>query len=303
MLEHLIKCKSNNVLVSFSGGRTSAFMCHMMLNSPTWNTKNLVFVFANTGRERDETLEFVDRVDREYGLNLVWVEALVNPERGVGTSYTLTNFKDAKRNGEPFEEVIKKYGIPNYTKPHCTRELKLRPIHAYMKSLYGKDYVTALGIRLDEVRRAGAYDDNFVYPLIPETVRVKQVRDFWNEQAFDLKLKDYEGNCDFCWKKSKRKKMTLLQENFHITTWWKNMEDLYAEVDDEKYYFNRSNQSITDLIKEAEAGFVPVTDEFWKDEKNDDMDFEKECACFNVHSEEYIAIIKEDTPLKGEGYY
>src|SRR5690349_17014058 len=113
MLDSLIECKSDNVLVSFSGGRTSAYMCHLMLNDPYWSSKNLVFVFANTGKEREETLKFVDRCDRFFGLNLVWVEAKVVHEHGVGTTYTVTNFKDAKRNGEPFEETIRKYGIPN----------------------------------------------------------------------------------------------------------------------------------------------------------------------------------------------
>jgi len=64
----------------------------------------------------------------------------------------MTNFTTACRDGEPFEAVIKKYGIPNMDFPHCTRELKIRPIHAFAKVYFGSvDYVSAIGIRADEV--------------------------------------------------------------------------------------------------------------------------------------------------------
>lgn len=280
MFEDLVKCDTNNVLVSFSGGRTSAYMCVHMLSDPKWMHKNLVFVFANTGKEREETLKFVDECDKQFKLNLVWVEAVVYHGERKGTGYTLTNFENAKRNGEPFEESIKKYGIPNQTKPHCTRELKLRPIHAYMKEHYGKDYVSALGIRFDEMRRVNKTDRKLVYPLIPMGVSVKHIREFWNNLSFDLGLKDYEGNCDLCWKKSKRKKLTLLKENPTIGDWWTDMENKYGEVDGQVYNFHRSNDSTAILMDASKQEFVLVTDPYWKDDENADMDDESSCACF-----------------------
>jgi len=39
----------------------------------------------------------------------------------------LVTFETASRNGEPFEEMIQKYGITNMQSPQCTRNLKGLP--------------------------------------------------------------------------------------------------------------------------------------------------------------------------------
>ena len=52
-----------NLLVSFSGGETSAFMAQWLNNHyEEYGYKNIVFVFANTGLENEQTLEFVERM-------------------------------------------------------------------------------------------------------------------------------------------------------------------------------------------------------------------------------------------------
>ena len=73
------------IVVSFSGGRTSAFMCRFIQEHPKYKNYQKIFVFANTGKERDETLQFVDKCDKEMKLALIWLEAVVNPEKGKGT--------------------------------------------------------------------------------------------------------------------------------------------------------------------------------------------------------------------------
>ncbi|SAK88039.1 hypothetical protein AWB76_06270 [Caballeronia temeraria] len=118
------------LLVSFSGGRTSAYMSKL-LKAKYADKYELLFVFANTGQEHENTLIFVDRCDKEFGLNLVWVEAEVIHEARKGTSFRQVTFDTASRAGEPYEQIIRKYGIPNRNFPHCNRELKLRPIYAY----------------------------------------------------------------------------------------------------------------------------------------------------------------------------
>lgn len=53
----MIKNPKQKILVSFSGGETSAFMINWLLkNMPEYEYK---FVFANTGEENEETLVFV----------------------------------------------------------------------------------------------------------------------------------------------------------------------------------------------------------------------------------------------------
>jgi 3'-phosphoadenosine 5'-phosphosulfate sulfotransferase (PAPS reductase)/FAD synthetase len=142
------------ILISFSGGRTSAFMCWFMLNS--WKERDkyeMVVVFANTGKERQETLDFVRSCDRYFGFKTVWVEAVINSISGEGTTHRIVDFNTADRVGNPFEFMIAKYGMPNQNAPHCSRELKKQPIKSYARSIRWFDYQTALGIRTDEPKR------------------------------------------------------------------------------------------------------------------------------------------------------
>ena len=110
-----------NLLVSFSGGETSAFMAQWLnRHYKEYGYKRIVFVFANTGLENEETLEFVKACDEYFGLNIHWLEAKVVFEKGVGTGYNEVDFESANRDGKPFEDMIKKYGIPNQANLHCT---------------------------------------------------------------------------------------------------------------------------------------------------------------------------------------
>ena len=236
-----------NLQVSFSGGRTSGYMAYM-LKKYCSNMFNLFFVFANTGQEREETLEFVDMCDKHFGLSVVWVEAVVDPEKGKGTRHRVVDFKTASRDGEPFEDVIKKYGISNKSYPHCTRELKLAPMLSFSK-IFG-EYKTAIGIRADEYRRV-RNDENIIYPLVDMWLTDKaMVNDFWGEQPFDLKLRDYEGNCSWCWKKSNKKLFRLIDERPEIFDFPRRMEKLYqmAGASGNKQVFFRKHLSTNDLF-------------------------------------------------------
>jgi 3'-phosphoadenosine 5'-phosphosulfate sulfotransferase (PAPS reductase)/FAD synthetase len=113
----------------------------------------MLFIFANTGDEEEKTLEFINRCSIGWNLNIVWVESVVHHNERKGSTYKVVDFKTASRNRGPFEEIIKKYGIPNQNFPHCNRELKLAPINSYVKSLGWKNYKTAIGIRSDEFDR------------------------------------------------------------------------------------------------------------------------------------------------------
>lgn len=64
------------MVVSFSGGQTSAFMCDFLMQNYA-DAYEFHFVFANTGREHEETLIFADKVDKLFGLNLVWLEGVI----------------------------------------------------------------------------------------------------------------------------------------------------------------------------------------------------------------------------------
>jgi hypothetical protein len=225
--------EKKKLLVSFSGGETSAYMAQWLKKNKS-DVYDMVFVFANTGEENEETLRFADKCDKEFKLNLVWVEAVVHHNERKGTSHRIVNYQTASRKGEPFEQVIKKYGIPNQMFPHCNREMKLRPIHSYIKNSLGwDDYYTAIGIRYDEIDRmvADRSTYNVIYPLI-ENIRMTKpkINFWWDNYKFRLNLKGYQGNCKTCWKKSKNNLFKIANENPKHFEFFKEMEDKYSLV-------------------------------------------------------------------------
>jgi hypothetical protein len=230
------------------------------------NTNQIITLFANTGQEAEQTLEFVDRCDREFELNLVWVEADVNPESGKGTQAKVVNFQAASRKGEPFEKVIAKYGIPNPTNFVCTRELKITPMQNYLRSVgWAKNtYSTAIGIRVDELDRMT--DDpelnNIVYPLIDWGIDKPTINRFWRDKPFRLNLKSWEGNCKTCWKKSDRKLFTIAKEHPEWFDFFAEMEEKYSNHLPEgkqnarvkpPYFFFRHYRSVEKIIEQSKT--------------------------------------------------
>lgn len=244
--------------ISFSGGRTSAYMTKMLLDHYS-DKYDFIVTFANTGLEHEKTLEFINNCDKYFGFNTVWLEANVKHGERIGTSFNIVNFETASRKGEPFEEVIKKYGIPNQAYPHCTRELKLSVMRSYLSSI-GIDHKkikTAIGIREDETRRVSKQQElnNIVYPLIDDFPVDKQdVLQWWSKQDFDLDIPEYLGNCIGCWKKSFKKNFKTLDENPDALNFYLKMEEKYPNIGNKAEHqvnrvFFRGNTSTKSLIQ------------------------------------------------------
>ena len=184
------------LLISFSGGRTSAYMTKLILDRYS-DKFDIKVLFANTGKEREETYQFTKLCDENFGFPTVWLEAIINPESGKGVQAKEVDFYSAERDGKIFEEMIKKFGIPNLMFMHCTRVLKTQTMEAYLRSIGWKKYYRAIGIRSDEMDRVNAKwkKQRIVYPLISWIPTTKlDVNEFWLKQSFDLQLKSYEGN-------------------------------------------------------------------------------------------------------------
>ena len=206
------------ILLSFSGGRTSAFMVLFVLTHDTFKNHRKIVVFANTGRERNETLEFVNNCDKHFNFDTVWVEAEIPEKYGDGGTFRVVTFETATRITDteedfkkgtfktPFNQLFrKKKKLPNHMIRDCTLYLKLIPIKKYLQSLGVKRYYTALGIRADEPTRVRRNNDK-IFPLVDDVqATLPFIRRFWETQDFDLELKDYQGNCDLCFLKSNRK--------------------------------------------------------------------------------------------------
>jgi hypothetical protein len=195
----------------------------------------IVNLFSNTTWEDEDTLRFLDAGDRHFGLNLVWVEAEINPGEGVGTTHRVVTYETAGRKGEAFEAMCAKYGVPNKTFKHCTRELKLRPMTSYIRSIGWEpgSYFTAIGIRPDEKRRVSlnAGVQKILYPLIDMWPHDKSdVIAFFEDIEWDLRIEEYEGNCLGCYKKSDRKLNTLWRRRPEVFNFPIRLDQLYAHV-------------------------------------------------------------------------
>jgi len=229
----------------------------------------IVTVFANTGQEHPKTLEYVENVARHYGFKCVWVEAVVNPERGAGTGHRIVTPETASRKGEPFEAVIGKYGLPNNQFFHCTRELKLRPITSYLRSIGWEagSYNSAVGIRFDEMDRISpkSLADGVIYPLIDLGVTKPDVLAWESVQPVRLGIPEHFGNCTWCWRKSDRKLATVARELPGAFAFPERMElahkDTGPGAGDRRFF--RGRKTVADIVAMAmDPNFQPFVDGF-----------------------------------------
>jgi 3'-phosphoadenosine 5'-phosphosulfate sulfotransferase (PAPS reductase)/FAD synthetase len=218
-------------VISFSGGRTSAYMLWRVLQANQGLPEEALVCFANTGKEEEATLEFVRDCEKNWGVEIHWLEF-----RDADPAFKRVTFETASRNGEPFEALIRKRKyLPNPVTRFCTAELKIRTIAKYLfdlgfteKKSHGED-ISWVGIRADEERRAAKIEDKSRIPLWSAGVTKHTVGDFWQEQSFDLKLPNingqtYHGNCDLCFLKGSKIVQSLVQEKPERAIWWAKME-------------------------------------------------------------------------------
>jgi len=224
--------------ISFSGGRTSGYMLWRIIQAHGGTLPDDVRVmFANTGKEMPQTLDFVQASSDQWGVPITWVEYRA------GEKWAEVDYKTASRNGEPFATLIKdRTYLPNPVARFCTVQLKILTMERCLKACGWTDWQVAIGFRADEdarVRklladpsgsRAGVYR---VAPLAEADVTVAEVSAFWAAQPFDLLLpnmggKTMHGNCDLCFLKGGAQKLSLIRENPDRALWWMEQEKLTA---------------------------------------------------------------------------
>ena len=219
--------------ISFSGGRTSAYMLWRFIDANDGLPDDCIVTFANTGKEAEETLEFVRDCGKHWDVPIVWLEYQWAEE--TKDRFKLVDFDTAARDGEPFEALIhaKKY-LPNPVARFCTIELKIRTIANYLFSIghvesrnQGEN-MAIVGIRADEQRRAAKIEPHR-RPLVAAGVTKETVSQFWAEQPFDLGLPNVNGvtphgNCDLCYLKGAGLIESLIVEKPSRADWWARME-------------------------------------------------------------------------------
>ena len=216
--------------ISFSGGRTSAYMLWRVLQANSGLPSCARVLFCNTGKEDEATLEFIHKIETKWNVPIVWLEYVAPAD------FKIATFESAARGGGPFQSVIQhRKMLPNTRARFCTVELKIRTMRRYLQSLDWDEWDNMIGIRADEQRRAvkmkpDSKQENPVMPLHAAGVKKSDVLEFWANHEFDLELpiingETIGGNCDLCFLKSLPKIVTLVAQKPERAIWWAKQED------------------------------------------------------------------------------
>jgi 3'-phosphoadenosine 5'-phosphosulfate sulfotransferase (PAPS reductase)/FAD synthetase len=216
-----------NVQIAFSGGRTSAYMLHQILEANGGLPDRVEVTFQNTGREMPQTLDFVAEVGQRWGVLITWLEY-----RAEKPLFEVVGYQGASRNGEPFDDLIsKKQALPNIHKKWCSAELKTKTAKRYLVSRGWKRWTSAIGFRADEPERNPYQDNRSIAwtPLRDAKVSRHSVVLFWRAQPFDLGLptvngKTVGGNCDGCFLKSEAFLSAFSRDMPLRHAWWERHE-------------------------------------------------------------------------------
>lgn len=223
-------------LISFSGGRSSAYMLRRVLDAHRGLLPaNVRVFFANTGKEREETLDFVREVATRWDVPILWLE-YVPVLGGDRVSFRVVNHATASRDGEPFIAMMdhERY-VPNQRTRLCTKNLKVLVIEAAMRGIGYEpgDYAEVIGFRADEpqrVARARASGENadrvMRFPMHDAGVTQADVLAFWDAQPFNLRLEPHESNCDLCFLKGNAIRLSILRAKPERADWWIAQEEL-----------------------------------------------------------------------------
>lgn len=247
--------------ISFSGGRTSAYMLWRVLQAHGMSLPaDAVVCFANTGKEDEATLRFVQDCSERWGIDIKWLEYQQADPR-----FKVVTFETASRNGRPFEEIIEQRGgvLPNRVARFCSSELKTRTMHRYLKAQGWTEWDTLIGIRADEPRRVAKFRANpkpegkheeVWMPLAVVGVSAADVGRFWSSQSFDLELpnikgKTMHGNCDLCYLKPASQVLSLITERPERAIWWAAQEAKAESVAGSASRFRDDRPSYAEMLK------------------------------------------------------
>lgn len=232
-----------NLILHISGGRTSGMMLRLILDAHGGRIPdNAVAIFANTGKEREETLVFLREMEERWRVDIQWLEFTYREHLPGGRSahnqknwFRAVDFNSANRTGRPFEELIRsRKMLPTVTRRLCTAELKVNTAARFVRWTRGwtkKNTVSVLGIRYDEPKRwrTALFEEcHTIYPLVDAKATVEDVNAYWRQSPFDLGIHGDKGNCDLCFLKGVGKLRRLMAEEPERAQWWIDMERFRA---------------------------------------------------------------------------
>jgi 3'-phosphoadenosine 5'-phosphosulfate sulfotransferase (PAPS reductase)/FAD synthetase len=161
-------------------------------------------------------------------------------------------YNSASRRGEPFLALIAmRQFAPNAVARFCSVVLKIETCKRFaQQTLDWEHWTNVVGLRHDEGHRifkmlarnaVNKEPFNSTAPLGEAKITKRDVLAFWwgegrnfdtreAPQGFDLDLRDYEGNCDICFLKSRAKKVTIIREHPDLAGWWIDAERLVRQT-------------------------------------------------------------------------
>lgn len=272
-------------LISFSGGRTSGLMLRRILDVGI--DEDVHVCFANTGKERAETLDFVREVSVRWGIGITWLErsdCSTYEHHDAGDEvhrarYRVVSYETVARDGGPFRQLIldRNY-MPNPVTRFCTTELKIRVMKNWMLDQGYEHWSNVVGLRADEPGRVASIrekDGTVEMPLVDAGIRLADVDLFWRTQPFQLALRPWEGNCDLCFLKGHKKRERIIRDRPDLAPWWVEGEELIRDGNGRTVPFRSSGPSYATLVELARRPLL-FTDGEMDGEAIDDLG---DCIC------------------------
>ena len=126
--------------IGISGGRTSGHMAYKILAAHGRTpSPDVHLFFQKTGKERVETLIFIDQFAKRWSVYIVWmVWCRIYGQPDDVPWYKLLDFETASRNSEPFTLMLEYYAaykkaekslppvLPKFSNNMCTTYLKVK---------------------------------------------------------------------------------------------------------------------------------------------------------------------------------
>ena len=257
---------THNLMVTISGGRSSAMMARHIQTSEKYKDYEKVFIFANTGQERPETIDFLKNIVKYCGIDLVIVEAGGSDVMGIGITYKVVDFDTLDMNSKPFETVVRHKnkgifdGLPNQESPYCSENLKTIPCKKFCDDIFGvNNYTKAIGYRKEDMPKRITFseakiDKTRIFPLLTDfemPIGNLELNKWWDSQPFKLGIHGKFGNCELCWKKSDNNLIENIRFGCRSVEWWRKMEMQYVNT------AFRERKSIDDLVRMSKMPFTP----------------------------------------------
>ena len=215
-------------VVNVSGGRSSAYMLRRVLDAHGGTLPDRCeAVFANTGRERAETLDFVQALSDRWAVPITWLEFEYSAHGNPKTRAKVVDRETASLDGEPFSALLDSGSwLPSMTARICTAELKVVTIDRHLwqtRKLTRRQTRKLIGFRFDEPARwrPAVYQACEVgYPMVEAGVTAGDVAAFWQSQPFDLGIPSERGNCDCCYLKARPNLVATIRDEPRRADWW-----------------------------------------------------------------------------------